>query len=118
MQQRVTHAEVQEVKWNLTNGKYSMEGVPGSTRLIEADLILLAMGFVHPVYEGLLEELQVERDPRNNVSVGSGMQTSLDKVFAAGDAVNGASLVVTAIASGRKVARLIDDFLTGSDEKK
>jgi glutamate synthase (NADPH/NADH) small chain len=117
MQQRVSHAEVQEVRWTSGNGKYAMETVPATTRLIEADLILLAMGFVHPVYEGLLEALQVELDIRKNVLVGHGMQTSVNKVFAAGDAVNGASLVVTAIASGRKVARKIDDFLLGGTEE-
>jgi glutamate synthase (NADPH/NADH) small chain len=111
MQQRVTHAEVEEVKWNMDNGQFSMIPVPGTVRQLEADLILLAMGFVHPVYEGLLDELRVDLDPGRNVLVDPRMCTNVDKVFAAGDAVNGASLVVTAIASGRGVARRIDDFL-------
>jgi glutamate synthase (NADPH/NADH) small chain len=117
MQQRVTHAEVEEVQWEKSNGQYSMTPVPGTLRQLEADLILLAMGFVHPVHEGLLEELDVKLDPRKNVHVDQKMATSVDKVFAAGDAVNGASLVVTAIASGRRVARQIDDFLNSSGDQ-
>jgi glutamate synthase (NADPH/NADH) small chain len=94
-----------------------MVPVPGTLRQLEADLILLAMGFVHPVHEGLLEELGVKFDPRKNVHVDQMMATSVNKVFATGDAVNGASLVVTAIASGRRVARRIDDFLNSSDDQ-
>jgi len=112
VQQRVSHLEVQEVEWVQENGSYSMHPVKGSEKLLEADLILLAMGFVNPVYEGLLESLKVELSPRNNVSVNAEMATNVDKVFAAGDAVNGASLVVTAIASGRKVARKVDEYLS------
>jgi glutamate synthase (NADPH/NADH) small chain len=112
VQQRVSHLEVQEVEWVQENGSYSMHPVKGSEKLLEADLILLAMGFVNPVYEGLLESLKVELSPRNNVSVNAQMATTVDKVFAAGDAVNGASLVVTAIASGRKVARKVDEYLS------
>jgi len=112
VQQRVSHLEVQEVEWVQENGSYSMHPVKGSEKLLEADLILLAMGFVNPVYEGLLESLKVELSPRNNVSVNADMATNVDKVFAAGDAVNGASLVVTAIASGRKVARKVDEYLS------
>ncbi len=111
MQQRVTHAEVEEVVWTKHKGNYSMKSVPGSSSKIEADLILLAMGFVHPVLEGLITELNPDLDTRKNLLVDSDMKTSLDKVFATGDAVNGATLVVTAIASGRKAAKKIDNFL-------
>ena len=111
MQQRVTHAEVEEVTWNRTNGQYRMKGIPGTRKKLNADLILLSMGFLYPVHEGLLEELGINLDIRKNVQVDQKMATNLEKVFAAGDAVNGASLVVNAIASGRRVARRIDDFL-------
>jgi len=111
MQRNVTHAEVEEVKWIKKDGRFSMEPVPGSAREIEADLILLAMGFTNPVYEGLLEQLNIEVDPRKNIRVDQKMETNAGKVFATGDAVNGASLVVTAIASGRKTARKIDEYL-------
>ncbi|MEN8157623.1 MAG: glutamate synthase subunit beta [Bacteroidota bacterium] len=112
IQHQVTHAEVQEVEWVQQNGKFEMVPIPGSERKIEADLILLSMGFVHPVYEGLLEELNIKLDPRKNVNVDPSMATSRAKVFAAGDAVSGASLVVNAIASGRKTAWKIDEYLT------
>ncbi|MCP4312602.1 MAG: glutamate synthase subunit beta [Bacteroidetes bacterium] len=118
MQRRVTHAEVAEVKWENSNGQFTMLAVPGTERQIEADLILLAMGFIHPVYEGLLEELKIELDPRKNIKVDQEMGTNSDKVFATGDAVSGASLVVTAIASGRNAARRIDDYLQKPNSNK
>jgi len=113
---RVTHAEVEEVSWEAVNGKLSIVPVPSTRRPIRADLVLLAMGFLHPVHEGLLEELGVARNERNNIQVDSRMATTVEKVFATGDAVSGASLVVTAIASGRRVAERINAFLqTGGD---
>ena len=111
MQRNVTHTEVEEVKWMKKDGRFVMESIPGSTKEIEADLILLAMGFTNPVYEGLLEQLKIDLDPRKNIRVDHEMVTSSEKVFGTGDAVNGASLVVTAIASGRKTARKIDVYL-------
>lgn len=112
MQQRISHAEVEQVAWDGVNGGFAMKAVPGTHEKIEADLILLAMGFVHPVHEGLLAELGVELNPRKNIQVNHEMSTNLEKLFATGDAANGASLVVTAIASGRRVAKKIDDFLS------
>lgn len=117
MQQRVTHAEVEEVTWESMNGNFSMKPVPGTRHQIEADLILLAMGFVHPVLEGLLNELEITLDTRKNVGVNNQMTTNIENVFATGDAVNGASLVVTAIASGRRAAKRIDDYLISGGEK-
>lgn len=111
MQQRVTHAAVQEVAWEQVNGSFQMKKLEGNTEKIDADLILLAMGFVHPVHEGLLTELEIGLDGRRNIQVNQEMLTSQEKVFAAGDAASGASLVVTAIASGRRAAKKIDDFL-------
>jgi glutamate synthase (NADPH/NADH) small chain len=113
-QRRVTHAEMEKVIWERLDGRFQMKPVPDTRRQLEADLILLAMGFVHPVHKGLLEELGIELSQRKNVQVDQHMSTSMEKVFATGDAVNGASLVVTAIASGRKTAKKIDDFLIGS----
>jgi glutamate synthase (NADPH/NADH) small chain len=111
MQQRVSHAEVQEVAWEQLNGSHKMKAVPGTKEQIDADLILLAMGFVHPVHEGLLTELDISLDSRKNIGIDLSMATNVNKVFAAGDAASGASLVVTAIASGRRVAKKIDKFL-------
>jgi glutamate synthase (NADPH) small chain len=104
-------AEVEDVLWESVNGKYVMKPVPGSRRVIETDMVLLALGFAHPVLDGLLAELGIGLDARNNVRVNNSLGTNISKVFAAGDSVSGASLVVNAIASGRRAAREIDRFL-------
>lgn len=111
---QIKGVEVEEVEWVFRDNRHSMEVMPGTRRIIEADLVLLAMGFVHPVIEGLLSELEIELTQRNNIKVSSSHSTSRQKVFAAGDSVSGASLVVNAIASGRKVAKEIDKFLRNS----
>ena len=108
---QIAGVEVEEVEWVYKDSRHSMEVIPGTRRIIEADLVLLAMGFVHPVIEGLLSELEIELTQRNNIKVSSNHSTNRQKVFAAGDSVSGASLVVNAIASGRKVAKEIDRFL-------
>jgi len=88
--------------------------VPGTEFDLDAELVLLAMGFVHPVHEGLLKTLGVELDPRGNVRANLvDYQTSLPKVFSAGDMRRGQSLVVWAIREGRQCARAIDEFLMG-----
>jgi glutamate synthase (NADPH/NADH) small chain len=107
----VKGVEVEEVKWETENGKYKMTSVPGTAKIIEADLILLALGFVHPVIDGLVSELELELDGRKNIKINESLSTNIQKIFAAGDSVTGASLVVNAIASGRKAAREIDRFL-------
>jgi glutamate synthase (NADPH/NADH) small chain len=83
----------------------------GKTETIKADLVLLAMGFVHPEQSGLVENLKLSLDARKNIAGNENQQTSTAKVFVAGDATSGASLVVRAIASGRKTAKAIDDLL-------
>jgi glutamate synthase (NADPH/NADH) small chain len=89
--------------------------VAGSEFELEAQLVLLAMGFVHPVHEGLLKTLGVDLDPRGNVRANTAdYQTSLPKVFSAGDMRRGQSLVVWAIREGRLCARAIDQFLMGT----
>jgi glutamate synthase (NADPH/NADH) small chain len=89
--------------------------IPGSEFDLDAQLVLLAMGFVHPVHEGLLKTLGVDLDQRGNVRANiSDYQTSLPKVFSAGDMRRGQSLVVWAIREGRLCARAIDAFLMGS----
>jgi glutamate synthase (NADPH/NADH) small chain len=108
---QIKGVEVEEVEWVKKDGRHQMEVIPGTRRVIDADLVLLAMGFVHPVVEGLLSELEIELTQRNNIKVGANQSTNRQKVFATGDSVNGASLVVNAIASGRKVAKEIDRFL-------
>jgi glutamate synthase (NADPH/NADH) small chain len=89
--------------------------VAGTEFEIEAQLVLLAMGFVHPVHEGLLKTLGVDLDPRGNVRANTAdYQTSLPNVFSAGDMRRGQSLVVWAIREGRLCARSIDQFLMGT----
>ena len=89
--------------------------VPGSEFEIEADLVLLAMGFVHPVHEGMVQQLDVALDNRGNVSADTTRYlTSVPKVFAAGDMRRGQSLVVWAIREGRQCAHAVDKFLMGS----
>ncbi len=91
--------------------------VPGSEFELKADLVLFAMGYVHPVHEGMLEALGVKYDARGNVAADTETyQTSVPKVFAAGDSRRGQSLVVWAIREGRQCARSIDEFLMGVTE--
>jgi len=92
-----------------------MQPIIGTEFAIKADLVLLAMGFVHPVHDGLLKGLGIELDQRGNVRAStSDYQTSLAKVFTAGDMRRGQSLVVWAIREGRQCAHMIDRFLMGS----
>lgn len=107
---KVTEVVVEEVEWVNENGKFNM--VPtGKKETIKADLVFLALGFVHPVQEGLLNELGVQYDGRGNVLVDKNYQSSVQKVFATGDAAIGASLVVRAIALGRKTAEKIHETI-------
>ena len=89
--------------------------VPGTEFEVDADLVLLAMGFVHPVQEGMIKSLGLALDPRGNVKADTlAYQSSLPKVFAAGDMRRGQSLVVWAIREGRQAAHSVDKFLMGS----
>ena len=88
--------------------------IPGTEFELKADLVLLAMGFVHPVHEGMLKNLGVKIDPRGNVEGNvKDYKTSVDKVFSAGDMRRGQSLVVWAIREGRQAAASVDQFLMG-----
>jgi glutamate synthase (NADPH/NADH) small chain len=110
----VTGVEVEDVEWKTFNGRCSMEVLPETRKIINADLVLLAMGFVHPVIDGLLSDLEIELDQKRNIRIDENQSTNRQKIFAAGDSVSGASLVVNAIASGRKAAKEIDRFLRTS----
>ena len=92
----------------------SFAPIAGSEFTIEADLVLLAMGFLGPVKNGMIEQLGVALDPRGNVAADANYMSSVPGVFAAGDMRRGQSLVVWAIAEGRQAAQGIDRFLTGS----
>ncbi len=101
------------VEWTNEGGKMSMKEVPGSEQLIEADLVLLAMGFLGPEHY-VSELLGIEQDPRSNYKAEHGkFATNVPGVFAAGDCRRGQSLVVWAINEGRGAARCIDEYLMG-----
>jgi glutamate synthase (NADPH/NADH) small chain len=92
-----------------------MKEIAGSDFMLKADLVLLAMGFIHPVHEGMVKNLGVKLDQRGNLEANiKDYKTSIDKVFAAGDARRGQSLVVWAIREGRQAARAVDEYLMGS----
>ena len=108
---RLTEVLVEEVEWSKDEkGRMSMKPT-GKTDLIKADLVFLALGFINPIHEGLLTELGVQFDGRGNIAIDKESKSNIGKIFAAGDAAMGASLVVRAIASGRKVAEDIHNSL-------
>jgi glutamate synthase (NADPH/NADH) small chain len=118
-----SHEEGVDRKWAVTTKRF--EGVNGKVTkiicehngkeiILEADLVLLAMGFLHPEHAGLLDDLGVSYDPRGNVQTDTNYMTSKNGVFAAGDLRRGQSLVVWAISEGRRAARSVDMFLMGS----
>jgi glutamate synthase (NADPH/NADH) small chain len=118
---RVESLTACHVEWvKDARGAPAMKEVEGSEFTIPAELVLLAMGYVHPVHEGMIAELGVARDARGNVKAtteGAGSYaTSVPGVFAAGDMRRGQSLVVWAIREGRQCAREVDAFLMGSSD--
>lgn len=106
------------VRWEPGDGgRMALKEVPGSEFKLEADLVLLAMGFEHPVHDGMLTSLGVELDNRGNVRANAdNYRSSIEKVFSAGDMRRGQSLVVWAILEGRQCAHAVDTFLTGASD--
>jgi glutamate synthase (NADPH/NADH) small chain len=110
---QVSQLHAVRVDWTRgENGRFQMAEVPGSEFSVDADLVLLAMGFLHPEHGGMLDQLGVDLDGRGNVKVDYNKMTSVPGVFAGGDMVRGQSLVVWAIAEGRDVARGVDQYLS------
>jgi len=108
---RVSELHAVEVEWQQgANGSWTMKEVPGSEFSMKVDLVILAMGFVHVEHEGLVDQLGLKLDDRGNIVVADGM-TNDEGIFAAGDTVLGASLVVRAIRGGRDAAAAINDWL-------
>ncbi|MGB5775045.1 MAG: FAD-dependent oxidoreductase, partial [Sedimenticolaceae bacterium] len=106
------------VRWDRdADGRWQMSEVEGSAFEIKAELVTLAMGFLHPVHEGMLADLGVGLDARGNVQGSTegadAYKTSIDGVFASGDMRRGQSLVVWAIREGRQCARAVDEYLMG-----
>ncbi len=107
-----------KVNWQQDEaGQWQMSEVEGSEFELKADLITLAMGFLHPVHQGMLEQLGVELDAGGNVKGSTegneAYKTNIDKLFVAGDMRRGQSLIVWAIREGRQAARAVDQFLMG-----
>jgi glutamate synthase (NADPH/NADH) small chain len=117
-QGRVKKLHAKRIEWvKGENGQMKMSDVAGGAFDKPAELVLLAMGFVHPVQDGLLKQLGVAIDPRGNVQADTeNYRTSVDKVFSAGDMRRGQSLVVWAIREGRQWARAVDEFLMGASD--
>lgn len=109
---RVTELNCVRLRWTeQEGGRPQMQEIQGSTFTLHADLVLLAMGFLHPEKSGLLESLGVVLDARGNVQTNKLGMTSVEGVFAAGDMATGQSLVLKAICEGRNVARNVDGWL-------
>jgi glutamate synthase (NADPH) small chain len=113
---RVTQLETIEVDMKLENGRPKFVDIPATEKIYPADLVLLAMGFSGPERKGLLDGLKVPLDYMGNVKADENKQTSIPKVFTAGDMTRGQSLIVWAIAEGRHAAHAIDEFLMGHSD--
>ena len=113
---RVKRLHAVRLEWGAPDetGRPAMREIPDSEFTIDVDLVLLAMGFLHPEHGEMLSDLGLEMDPRGNVGRDADMMTNVAGVFAAGDMSRGQSLVVWALAEGRDAARGIDRYLMGS----
>lgn len=107
--------KIVDLEWKTENGRMNFTEIPNTERILPCELALLAMGFLNPQYEGMLQDLGVELDERKNVKANN-YQTNNPKVFTAGDMRRGQSLVVWAISEGREAARAIDLYLMGHTE--
>lgn len=110
----LTGVKLVDIEWyfDKNQGRSSFREIEGSERVIPCELVLLAVGFLHPQHQGLLDDLQVQYDKRGNVACDN-YRASIDKVFSAGDMRRGQSLVVWAISEGREAAIEVDKYLSG-----
>jgi glutamate synthase (NADPH) small chain len=104
-----------DIEWVTENGRPTFKEIDGTERTIPCELALLAMGFLHPQHEGMIEQLGLKIDGRGNIDT-QNYQTSISKIFSAGDMRRGQSLVVWAISEGREAAKAVDTFLMGSSK--
>ena len=110
--ENISGVEIVKVEWKKNeDNSYSMHEIPSSTEIIPCDIVFLAMGFTHPLLEGSMRDLMLKLDRRKNIKA-ENHQTSVAKIFAAGDMRQGQSLVVWAISEGRKCATAVDEFLS------
>ncbi|HXC31654.1 MAG TPA: glutamate synthase subunit beta, partial [Verrucomicrobiae bacterium] len=108
------HGNVKELHCVRVGPPPKFESIPGTEFVLETDLVLLALGFLGPVKQGMIEQLGVNLDARSNIATGADYMSSVPGVFAAGDMRRGQSLVVWAISEGRKAAASVDKYLMGS----
>ena len=108
------HGNVKQLHLVRVGPPPKFEPIPGSEHVLEVDLVLLAMGFLGPVRNGMIEQLGLALDNRGNVAANASYMTSVDGIFAAGDMRRGQSLVVWAIREGRQAAASVDEYLMGS----
>ena len=113
-QGRVESITLVDIEWskNRETGRYGFKEIEGSERVVPCTLALLAIGYLHPQHEGMIQQFGVELEERGNVKT-NGHQTSVEHIFSAGDMRRGQSLVVWAISEGREAAREVDQFLMG-----
>jgi len=109
---RVSQLHGIQVNWVQDGSSWKVQEIPGTEFTLDVDLVLLAMGFVHVQHNKLVEDLALALDDKGNIKTDSNYMTSIPGVFAAGDAIKGASLVVHAIHLGRQAAEAIDRYLT------
>ena len=118
---RLVAVRCKKVAWKKDNGQWKMQEIDDSEFQLKANLVTLAMGFLHPQHEGMLTDLAVKLDARGNVAADTtgsrAYQTSSDKIFTAGDMRRGQSLVVWAIREGRQCARAVDAYLRGGQSE-
>ncbi len=110
---QVKAVELESIEWQENEGRMIPVSIEGTAKTLEVDLVLLAMGFVSPEYEGMLQDLGLERDARGNIKSDSHYATNVKGVFTAGDMHRGQSLVVKAIKEGRSAAASVDTYLMG-----
>lgn len=112
---QLTGLKIVDIEWKTVDGKPQIVEIEGTERILPCELALLAMGFLHPQHEGMLNQFGIDLDERGNVKTNN-YQTSNAKIFAAGDMRRGQSLVVWAISEGREAARAIDINLMGDSK--
>jgi len=110
---KVKKAVIEKINWVNTDGRMIPEAIEGSEVELEVDLVLLAMGFLSPEHDGVVNDLGLSLDARGNVLSNERHETSVKGVFAAGDMARGQSLVVRAINEGRMAAKYVDEYLMG-----